>query len=52
MEKRHRKRKISTVQGDFGTLAGNPGPVEDVMRSQPKKIRQALQTIYKKVGML
>ena len=36
--------------GDKVTLAGNLDPVEDIMRSHPKKIREDFQTIYKKVG--
>jgi len=36
--------------GQKVTLTGNLDPVEAVMRSNPKKIREDFQTIYKKVG--
>ncbi len=36
--------------GSQVTLTGNLDPVEDIMRSNPKKIREGFQTIYKKVG--
>ena len=36
--------------GSQVTLTGNLDPVENVMRSEPKRIRQELLEIYKKVG--
>ena len=36
--------------GSQVTLTGNIDPVENVMRSEPKRIREELMEIYKKVG--